>query len=230
MADTVEKNIGELAVEFLGGYYAKHEKKAGLLINRQVATQHGAFVDALVAYQKHDNTFFAASLDVSSSDRIARLLRNYKKRGLGKGPYLTALLLLSGTGLFCYATDMWLALAVLPLSLALAGYAVHALLRKRYLQRQLHDAVDHLKQQPADHQWLGIQISSLCWRGNAMAGYLSKLCERKGIGLLTMGTRARLTLHQEPRLASCRRHDFLTYYLQGDNLRKELGDQFMRVA
>lgn len=230
MADKAEKNIGALAVEFLGTYYAKHDKKSGLLINRQVATQHGTFADALLAYQKHDNTFFAASLDIANSDRIALLLRNYKKKGLGKGPYLTALLLLVGTALLCYMFSMWLALAVLPLLLAVAGFATHALLRKRYLQQQLHAAVDHLKQQPADHQWLAVQISSLSWRGNAMADYLSKLCERRGVGLLTLGNRARFTLHQEPRLASCRRHDFLAYYLQGESLRKELGDQFMRVA
>lgn len=230
MADKEEKNIGELVVEFLVTYYAKHEKKAGLLINRHVATQHGTFADALLAYQKHDNAFFVASLDISKSERIARLLRNYKQRGLGKGPYLTALLLLSASATFCYLQDMWLTLAVLPLLLAVAGSVVHALLRKRYLQKQLQAAVECLKQQPADHQWLALQVSSLNWRGNAMADYLSKLCERKGVGLLTKGKRGRLTLHQEPRMASCRRHDFLAYYLQGESLRKELGDQFMRVA
>lgn len=230
MADKVEKTIGEQALAFLGGYYAKHEKKSGLLINQQVGTHQGTFADVLLAYQKHDNTFFTASLDVSGSERIAHLLRTYKKNGLGNGRYLSAIVLFACAAAWCYLLGMWVTLALLPLTLALAGFVAHTQLRRRCLRRQLHIAVDRLKQQPADHQWLGVQVSSLNWRGNAMAAYLSKLCERKGVGLLTMGKRARLTLHQEPRPATCRRHDFLAYYLHGDSLRKELGDQFMRVA
>ncbi len=225
-----ENRIGDQAIEFLGSYYAKHEKKSGLLINRLVPTYKGTFADALFAYQKHDNCFFAVSLNISASDKLARLLSTYKKRGLGRSRYLTAASIFGAAAFLCYLTGNWLMMALIPAILAVAGFILHSNLRKRYMQQQLKAAVDQLKQQPADHQWLGLQVSSLCWRGNAMADYLSKLCERKGIGLLTVGKRSRLTLRQEPRLATCRRTDFLSYYTQGDNLRRELSDQFMRVA
>lgn len=230
MADQGENRIEEYAIDFLGSYYAKHQKKSGLLINRLVPTQKGSLADALFAYQKHDNTFFAASLSVRRSDRLAALLKSYKQRGLGKLRYLTAALLFAISALVCYVAGSWLAFAIVPVLLAVTGFYLHATLRKRYLLRQLNTAVEELKQQPADHQWLGVRVSSLYWRDNPMADYLSKLCEKRGIGLITVGRRARLTLRQEPRLAACRRVDFLSYYASGDILRKELGDQFMRVA
>ncbi|SIT93863.1 hypothetical protein [Pontibacter indicus] len=225
-----ESRIGDQAIEFLGSYYAKHEKKSGLLVNRLVATHQGTFADALFAYQKHDNCFFAVSLNTSASHKLARLLSTYKKNGLGKSRYLTATAIFGTAAYLCYLTGSWLIMASIPALLAFIGFHLHSRLRKRYIQQQLKAAVDQLKQQPADHQWLGIRVSSLCWRSNAMADYLSKLCERKGIGLLTVGKRSRLTLHQEPRPATCRRSDFLSYYTQGDSLRRELSEQFMRVA
>ncbi|MCP2043633.1 hypothetical protein [Pontibacter sp. HSC-36F09] len=225
-----ESSIGDQAIEFLGSYYAKHEKKSGLLVNRTVSTHQGTFADALFAYQKHDNSFFAVSLSTSASDKLARVLSSYKKKGLGRIRYVTAGSIFGVAAYLCYQTGSWLAMASIPAILAVAGFVLHSRLRKRYIQQQMKNAVDQLRQQPGDHQWLGIQVSSLCWRGNAMANYLSKLCERKGIGLLTVGRRSRLTLRQEPRLASCRRTDFLSYYTQGENLRRELSDQFMRVA
>ncbi|PKV63273.1 hypothetical protein [Pontibacter ramchanderi] len=225
-----ESRIGDQAIEFLGSYYAKHEKKSGLLLNRNVSTLQGTVADALFAYQKHDNCFFAVSLNTAASTKLARLLSSYKKRGLGRSRYLTAASVLGTAAYLCFLTGNWLALAILPAALAALVFFVHSRLCQHYMQQQLKEAVDQLKQQPGDHQWLGIQVSSLCWRGNAMANYLSKVCERKGIGLLTIGKRSRLTLRQEPRLATCRRTDFLSYYTQGESMRRELSDQFMRVA
>lgn len=230
MADQGVNRIEDQAVEFLGSYYAKHEKKSGLLINRLEPTQLGTFADALLAYQKHDNSFFAVSLNISASNKLARLLSVYKREGAGKARYFTAGLIFAAVAALCYMVGSWLALAALPVLLAVAGFVLHTKLRNRYIRQQLRAAVDQLKQQPADHQWLGVQVSSLCWRSNSMADYLSKLCERKGIGLLTIGKRSRLTLRQEPRLANCRRTDFLSYYTKGELLRRELADQFMRVA
>ena len=225
-----ESNIGDQAIEFLGSYYAKHEKKSGLLVNRLEATHHGTFADVLFAYQKHDNSFFAVSLNTSASNKIMRLLTIYKKKGLGRSRYILAGAIFGLAAYGCYLAESWLAMAAIPALLAVAGFFLHSRLRTRFMEHQLKAAVDQLKQQPGDHQWLGIQVSSLCWRSNEMANFLSKLCERKGIGLLTLGQRSRITLRQEPRLATCRRTDFLSYYTQGESIRRELSDQFMRVA
>jgi hypothetical protein len=230
MAGQGDIRIEDHALEFLGSYYAKHPKKSGLLINRLAMTKQGSQAAALITYQKEDDTFFAATLNVSQSDKLASLLSNYKRNGLGKLRYITAIILLAGTSYFCYATAHWVALAIVPILTALAGFFIHSRLQDRRINKQLTAAVDELKNLPADHQWLGIQISSLSWRNNQMADRLSKLCERRGIGLLTVGKRAQLTLRQEPRNATCRRTDFLAYYAAEISLRKELTDQFMRVA
>src|SRR5690606_10064514 len=126
--------------------------------------------------------------------------------------FLTAALLFTVAALASYLAGQWLALVLLPAPLALAGFYAHSFLQKRRLHQQLRTIVDELKQIPAEHQWLGVQVSSLHWRGNRMAEHLSKLCERKGVGLVTIGKRSRLTLRQEPRTANCRRSDFLAYY------------------
>lgn len=230
MVDQGDNKNEDYAVDFLGSYYAKHQKKSGLLIQRLVPAQQGAFADVLVAYQKHDDTFFAASLSLAGSEKLAALLSSYKKKGLGKFRFLTAAVLFSVAALGSYLAGQWIALVLLPVLLALTGFYAHTTLQKRYIHKQLRAAVDELKQLPADHQWLGIRISSLYWRGNSMANYLSKICERKGIGLVTIGKKSGLTLRQEPRLANCRRSDFLAYYVPGETMRKELADQFMRVA
>jgi hypothetical protein len=230
MAGQGEIKVEDYGLDFLASYYAKHPKKSGLLINKLALTKQGAQASALITYQKEDNSFFAATLNVSQSDKLASLLSNYKRNGLGKLRYLTALTLLAGTAYVCYETDQWVALAIVPALIALAGFFIHSRLQDRRLNKQLTTAVDELKHFPANHQWLGIQVSSLSWRNNQLADRLSKLCERRGIGLITVGKRSQLTLRQEPRNATCRRTDFLDYYAAESSLRKELTDQFMRVA
>lgn len=225
-----EIRIEEHALAFLGTYYARHQKSSGLLINRGVMTKLGAMADGLVTFRQQDNSCFAASLSVRQSDTLAALLRDYKRNGLGKLRYLTAAALFAGTALTGYVLGQWIVLWVLPLFMAVAGFSLHSRLKKRILYRQLRAAVAEIKGLPADEQWLGIRVSSLCWRKNALAERLAEICRHRGIGLVTVGKRARPTLRQEPRTASCRRADFLCYYATEANLRQELDTQLMRVA
>ena len=225
-----EITIDDYAFDYLGSYYAKRKKNSGLLINRLELTQKGARVDGLFAYRREDNTFFAASLSTRQSAKLASILSHYKRKGLGSYRFLTALLLLTGTAGMGYYLNQWLVLWVMPFFMAVAGFLLHSILEKRRLSNQVVTAVDELKNFPADEQWLCIGVSSLCWRNNALAEKLSELCEHRGIGLITIGKRTRITLRQEPRTVKCRRADFLSYYVAEAGIRKNLADQFMRVA
>lgn len=222
--------IEEHALGFLSTYYARHPKSSGLLINKAVMTKQGAQADGLVTYRRQDNSCFAASLSVRQSDALATILRNYKRNGLGKLRYLTAATLFTATALTGNVLGQWIVLWVLPLFMAVAGFYLHSRLKKRQLHRKLAAAVSEIKHLPADEQWLGIRVSSLCWRKNALAERLEEMCRHRGIGLVTVGKRARPTLRQDPRTADCRRADFLCYYAAEANLRQELDTQFMRVA
>ncbi|MBD1396905.1 hypothetical protein H9Q13_06990 [Pontibacter sp. JH31] len=225
-----ENTMDDHAFDYLGSYYAKRKKNSGLLINRLEQTRKGAWVDGLFAYRSEDNTFFAASLSTRQSGKLAALLSHYKRKGLGHSRFVTSVLLLAATAGIGYYLNLWLILWVMPLFVAVAGFVVHSALEKRRLQRQMLKSVDELKDFPADEQWLCIEVSSLSWRHNSLAEKLSALCERRGIGLITIGKRARITLHQEPRAVKCRRDDFLSYYVAEAAIRKTLTDQFMRVA
>ena len=127
----------------------------------------------------------------------------------------------------------WPALYMLPaaLSVAATGFALHSVLERNSLKNKLDRLLDSLKKLPADEQWLGISVSSLTFRHNSMATHLLDVCKRRGIGVITVGKRAKVVLMQEPVRQTCRRGDFLSYYEGEARIRKALsGDSFLRVA
>lgn len=74
-------------------------------------------------------------------------------------------------------------------------------------------------------------MSSLTFRNNSLASHMLAMCERRGIGVITVGKRAKVVLMQEPRTLTCRRGDFLSHYAAEVRIRKAvLGDSYLRVA
>jgi hypothetical protein len=222
--------IENFAFEFLSSYYAKQSKNSGLLVRKLEKTKQGAEVDGLFVMRKEDNSFFAASLSTRQSDQLAAMIIRYKKKGLSNYRFLTAGALLLLTASIGYALDYWPLLYLAPVFVAIAGFILHSQLEKRRLKQQQEKLVSELKQAPANEQWLGISVSSLHFRKNMLADNLLAICQRRHIGLITVGRRAKIVLRQAPTAAGCRRGDFLSYYTSEATLRKLLTDLFMRVA
>ena len=88
----------------------------------------------------------------------------------------------------------WPALYMLPaaLSVAATGFALHSVLERNSLKNKFERLLDSLKKLPADEQWLGISVSSLTFRHNSMATHLLDVCKRRGIGVITVGKRAKV--------------------------------------
>ena len=180
--------------------------------------------------RKADNTFFTASLSYRQSDRLAALIKRYKKNGLGKARFITAGVLLLGVACWGFFTKAWFMAGALSLLAPVTGFVLHTLLEKYRLRQHLARLANELRQAPGDERWLGISISSLYLRNNKFAQEIAALCEHKGVGLITVGRRARVLLVQEPRSRLCRHGDFLACYAAEAAIRRELSDPFMKVA
>ncbi|MFD2245843.1 hypothetical protein [Pontibacter ruber] len=225
-----ESKIEDFAYDYLSSYYRKQYLVSDLYVGKQEQTKHGQEVNGLFSLKKNDGAFFAATLSTSHSNKLAALLNNYKKKGLSKLRYITAVVVLAGTAALGYLSGHWALLWIMPLLAAVTGFIIHTLLEVRSLNKELEKAVDAVKKQPANERWLGISISSMSFRNNSLADKLLQICQQKGVGLITVGKRAKVVLLQEPRTSICRKGDYLSHYAAEVRIRKSLTDAFMKVA
>ncbi|PRY16520.1 hypothetical protein CLV24_101366 [Pontibacter ummariensis] len=231
MPTAQESNIEDFAYDYLRAYYQKRQDIKTLTVDKAEKTKEGAVADGLFSFMNSDKSVLTASLHTRASKSIAMLLKRYKKRGLSKLRYVTGTLFMAGTVYMGLQLGHWLAFTLLPVLVAITTFLLHSLLEKRYLQNKITAMVDEVRKLPANEQWLGISISSLTFRQNGLAQHLLDTCQRRGIGVITVGKRAKVVLMQEPQAKVCRRGDFLSYYEAEPRIRKALqGDSFLRVA
>lgn len=228
-----ESDINDFAYDYLRKHYITHLGVKHVQVNRAAKTKHGHALDGLFSLRSAPDKLFVASLHTNSSEQIASILSKHKKNGLSKLRYITALVLLATTFLAAWKVaglSLWLAVPA-SLVLATAGFILHSVFEKQSRFRKISNLVDALKLTPANEQWLGLSMSSLVFRNNSLANQLLNLCERRGIGLITVGKRAKVVLIKEPRTHTCRQGDFLSYYEAEAQIRKTLlGDSYLRVA
>jgi hypothetical protein len=225
-----ESKIEDFAYDYLSSYYKKMYLVPDLFVGKQEQTKYGQEVNGLFSLQKTDGSFFAATLHTKHSTRLCALLTNHKKKGLSKLRYLTTVVVLAASATLGYFAGHWALLWLMPLLAAVTGFFVHSRLEMRSLGNQMERMMEEIKKLPADERWLGISISSMSFRNNSLADKLLELCQHKGIGLITVGRRAKVVLLQEPRTSVCRKGDYLSYYAAEAGIRKSLTDAFMRVA
>ncbi len=224
MPKPTQSNINDFAFDYLCTHYATSYSAKNILARKDERTKKGATANGLFALKTTDETPFVAALNTQNSAKMARLLTRHKKQGLSKLRFITPVVLLA-VGLYLVNLLRYEAVFfVLPVVVALAGFVVHTLLEKAYLTHRLTQLVDCLNQTPANELWLGISISSTSLKHNALAKHLVSACQQRGIGILTVGKRAKVVQIQAPQAAACRRSDFLAYYVAGNDLRQELSD------
>ncbi|MCJ8167251.1 hypothetical protein MKJ04_20590 [Pontibacter sp. E15-1] len=233
MPKNKETRIEDFAFDFLRSHYTTHMGARKILTGQAERTKQGHLVDGLFSFENPDKSLFIASLSTRNSADIATLLNSYKSDGLGK--------LRFGTAAFLLVSSLWVGIQAINLSvfyalplalvIAFAGLVLHSFLLKIRLQKKIEVLLDDLKNAPADEQWLGISVSSLTFRRNELAQHLLHVCQRRRIGVITVGKRAKVVLLQEPQTQNCRRGDFLSHYESEVRIRKALlGDSYLRVA
>ncbi len=231
MASQSDSNINDFAYDFLRNHYASRFGSSKVLIDKDELTRHGHTVQGLFSLKKQDNSLFVAALHTQHSPQIAKALVAYKKGGLSVFRYATALLGLAAVSVAGWQLGFLVTGLVAAVVLAASAFALHTYLEKRLKTRYLLSLLNELKKTQADEQWLGISVSSLTFRHNYLAKQLLAACERRGIGIITVGQRAKVVLLKEPRPAVCRRGDFLSHYQSEGRIRKALlGDTVLRVA
>lgn len=231
MASQRASNINDYAYDFLRSHYATRFGASPILVEKDQQTRQGHTAQGLFSLKKEDNALFIASLHTLNSPRIAGLLTQYKKNGLSMLRFATSLLVLLLVVTAGWKLGHFVAGLVAALVLATGTFALHTFLEKQVQTRRLLHLLDELKKTPAEEQWLGLSISSLLLRHNYLAQQLLAACERRGIGILTVGQRCKVVLVKEPRPAVCRRGDFLSHYQAEARIRKALqGDAVLRVA
>ncbi|RIJ42841.1 hypothetical protein [Pontibacter oryzae] len=228
-----ESDINDFAYDYLRKHYITHLGVKNVQVNRAEKTKRGHTLDGLFSLRITPDKLFVASLHTNSSKQITSILLKYKKNGLSKLRYVTALSLFITISLITWKfAGATLVLAILTgLGMATTGFVLHTVLDKQNRFRKISNLVDALKLTPANEQWLGLSISSLAFRNNSLANKLLELCERRGIGLITVGKRVKVVIIKEPRPQTCQQGDFLTHYEAEQQIRKALlGDSYLRVA
>ncbi|AKD02005.1 hypothetical protein POKO110462_13910 [Pontibacter korlensis] len=232
MPNQRESNINDFAFDYLCSHYITRFGTKKVLVDKEERTKQGHITQGLFSLKKHDDTLFVAALHTAHSPQITKALTRFKKNGLSRLRFVSALLVLAAVSVagwlilksITYALTAAVALAVLT-------FALHSVLEKRYHTQKITRLLDELKKTPADEQWLGLSVSSLVFRHNYLAKHLLALCERRGIGLITVGQRAKIVLLKEAQTSACRRGDFLSHYQSDERIRKALlGDSVLRVA
>ena len=214
MPNQRESLIEDFAFDYLQSYYATRTGSTRILVDKAERTKQGHQADGLFSFLNPDKSLFIASLHTGNSPQIAGLLTTYKSKGLSKLRYMTAGLLLLASLYIGTILAQLPYLYALPAAAAVAaaGYALHSALEKMNLKRRLERLLNDLKKTPGDEQWLGLSISSLAFRQNNLAKHLLTVCQRRGIGVITVGKRAKVVQLLEPKTQICRRGDFLSLY------------------
>lgn len=231
MPNPQESKIEDFAFDYLQHYYMAQQGAKNVLIGRSEKSKQGVEVEGMFAFKHPDSSLFLATITFKNSQRLASLLTVYKKEGLSKLRFATPVLLLALGLYLSLRFDGGIYGIALSFLVAAGGFILHTYLLKSYIKRNINTLVDELKKHQANEQWLGLSISSLIFRNNSLANYFLKLCQRRGIGIITVGKRAKVVLMQEPRTNVCRKGDFLSHYVSEHNIRKAIQDDtILRVA
>ncbi|MCC9167645.1 hypothetical protein [Pontibacter harenae] len=212
MPSPKESRIEDFAYPFLQSYYSNKYKGKNVYVFKAIKTKQGTEVDGLFAFLSPENKICTASLNTSYSTEIASMLNNYKKNGLSKTRYITAVITAAISFLLLFQIAGIFIAAGAALVVAATCFLIHSLLEKKFKVNKLRKIVSSFKQVPADEKWVGLSMSSLNFRRNRLAENFLALCRKNGIGVITVGQRAKVVLKQEPQQVPCPAEDFLTYY------------------
>lgn len=226
-----ESKIEDFAFEFLKSHYTERQKVSHLLVGKDEKTKLGTETDGLFAFLTAEGAVFTATIQMRNSHKLVSLLNNYKSRKINFGRlFATLTLFLISLAAVLYFR-LGIAAYILPVVVALAGNILYSILETQILTNKMKQVVDELKKLPADEQWLGLSISSLSFRHNLMANRLQDMCKRRGIGIITVGKRAKVVLLLEPKTNACRKGDYLSYYASEAMYRNALSNKsVLRVA
>lgn len=232
MPNQKESNIEDFAFDYIQSYYTTRTGVKKILVDKAERTRQGGYVaDGFFSFKNSDKVVFIASLSTRNSLKISSLLTAYKKKGLSIKRYIVAALLFTATLYIGLIAAHWAFLYVMPIVAGISGFVLSTLLEKKHLKRKIEHLLDDIMNLHANERWLGISISSLVFRNNDLAKHLLSVCQRRGVGVITVGKRAKIVLMQEPQTQTCRRGDFLSHYESEARIRKALlGDSFLRVA
>ncbi len=194
-----EQQIRGLAINFLRFHYKLRPRYLGggtRVVDRPHYYQ-GVLIDARLAYQQPDQTFFTATIEATSVDRRAEILYQVNTWRITIHAIVLSLVLFA---LFAWAgpqvwgTNLWklygsprVYLVLLSTFLALVG-ALGALLSRARRYRYIY-AVDQFKHFYADAQWVAYDVAIFAeggWRTRRRYRELERQCVKYGFGMLAV--------------------------------------------
>ena len=195
-----EQQIRGLAINFLRFHYKLRPRYLGAAGTRIVDKPHyyqGVLIDARLAYQRPDRSYFTATVEATSVDRQDEILyqTNYWRITIHAlvgsfilsaaaswaGPQVqgTNLFRLFGTpNAYLVIASGWVAIFLL------VGAVLRRLKRYRYIY-----AVDQFKHFYADAQWMAYDVAIFAadtWRTQRQYRELERQCVKYGFGLLAV--------------------------------------------
>lgn len=231
MASPRKTPAQHFALDFLREYYQPHAANKHIFSRPFIKTKRGHEADGLLAFQNKAEQVVTVAVEAKSAKNL-----NFISH---RSTLETTLLQLIFAGIIAAAfyaatpAGTWLkwffpVLAFVP-SYFLCGY-----LFRKLLHNKLSKMLRQLSRCPADEKWLVLNLSSRKLSRNPWAEQIFDTCRAKGIGVLTIGERKKITIAQAAQQKPRRDGDFLSFYKQEKEIRQELinpaGYAAMRVA
>ncbi|THH40551.1 hypothetical protein [Neolewinella litorea] len=196
-----EQQIRGLAINFLRFHYKLRPRYGGSgthIVDKPHYYQ-GVLIDARLAYQRPDRTFFTATVEATSLDRREEILYrvNYWRIGIHAfvlSCVLAAAFVWLGGGARVPERNLYMLFgspqvyAVLLLSFTALVLAVGALLSRMKAYRYIY-AVDQFKHFYADAQWVAYDseiFAADTWRTRRQYRELERQCVKYGFGMLAV--------------------------------------------
>lgn len=231
MANQHSNKIEDFAFDYLQKHYSQQCSPANVLVSHSEKAKRGTSPDGILTFKRDLNNVFVASVSMAQAADLTQVLTNYKKKGLGLLRFATPVILAIACFFLGKSLNNLLVMLISPVVVAPLGFMLHSYMLKKHYVGKVEKILNVVKHIPADEHWIGLSISSLTFRKNPLATILLDLCSKKGIGLITVGQRAKVVLMNKPERENCRRNDFLSYYVSEETIRKAtLGDHVLRVA
>ncbi len=194
-----EQQIRGLAINFLRFHYKLRPRYLGGG-TRVVDKPHyyqGVLIDARLAYQQPDRTFFTATIEATSIDRSEEILYRVNYWRITVHALVWSLVLFAAfawAGPLVWGTNLWklygsprVYLVLVSTFLALVT-ALGALLSRARRYRYIY-AVDQFKHFYADAQWVAYDVAIFAnggWRMRRRYRELARQCVKYGFGMLAV--------------------------------------------
>jgi len=227
----IERTVQEVAQNYLENYYRRHHGKSQIYSKLEERTKkiYGMKrADGLLAYKRSHRSAYVISMEAKSHKTLPAL-KPYRVHSLWirdsiwKGMLLT---LMSGILFFVWRMTEQPALIRfgIPFGVWTLAAICYAFVYRNSYRYQEMKVIHQVLQYPANEKWLSFSNDAFELIHPALQDNLFKICKARGVGVLLVDPKKNVEMvHRPKKISKWIGKDYLLYYHEEENIRKNLG-------